>query len=46
MGQASKSNKIPIIIPCHRVVGKKDIGGYMGNHSDLKEILLNLERQS
>ncbi|HBF3051011.1 TPA: methylated-DNA--[protein]-cysteine S-methyltransferase [Clostridioides difficile] len=46
IGQASKSNKIPIIIPCHRVVGKKDIGGYMGNHSDLKEILLNLERQS
>ncbi|MCC0629320.1 MULTISPECIES: methylated-DNA--[protein]-cysteine S-methyltransferase [unclassified Clostridioides] len=46
IGQASKCNKIPIIIPCHRVVGKNNIGGYMGNHSDLKEILLNLEKQS
>ncbi len=46
IGQASKSNRIPIIIPCHRVVGKNNIGGYMGNHSDLKEILLNLERHS
>ncbi|MCC0637490.1 MULTISPECIES: methylated-DNA--[protein]-cysteine S-methyltransferase [unclassified Clostridioides] len=46
IGQASKSNKIPIIIPCHRVVGKNNIGGYMGNHSDLKKILLDLEENS
>lgn len=46
IGQACKSNAIPVIIPCHRVVGKNNkLGGYMGSYTNLKEILLNLEKK-
>lgn len=31
VGNACRANPIPVIIPCHRVVGQKDIGGYGGN---------------
>ncbi len=27
---ACKANPIPIVVPCHRVVGSKGLGGYMG----------------
>ncbi len=30
IGQACGSNPIPIIIPCHRVVGADSLGGYSG----------------
>lgn len=30
VGNACRANPVPIIIPCHRVVGKKGIGGYDG----------------
>ncbi|KTD18652.1 methylated-DNA--[protein]-cysteine S-methyltransferase [Legionella jordanis] len=30
IGQACKSNPIALFIPCHRVVGKHNQGGYMG----------------
>ncbi|CDZ77959.1 Methylated-DNA--protein-cysteine methyltransferase, constitutive [Legionella massiliensis] len=30
VGQACKSNPLALFIPCHRVVGKHDQGGYMG----------------
>ncbi len=30
VGQACRHNPIPIIIPCHRVVGAASIGGYAG----------------
>lgn len=30
VGQACKRNSLALFIPCHRVVGKNDIGGYMG----------------
>jgi methylated-DNA-[protein]-cysteine S-methyltransferase len=42
VGQALKRNPLPVIIPCHRVVGKSGIGGYS---SDLriKTALLDLE---
>jgi methylated-DNA-[protein]-cysteine S-methyltransferase len=30
IGTACRSNKIPIIIPCHRVVSKHTLGGFMG----------------
>lgn len=33
IGQACGANPIPIIIPCHRVVGKADLGGFM-KHAD------------
>ncbi len=45
-GRALARNPIPVIIPCHRVVGVKDLGGYMGNKEDgvkIKRFLLKLE---
>ncbi len=47
IGQANKSNPIPIIIPCHRVIGKnKKLIGYAGNHTDIQEKLLNFEKSN
>jgi methylated-DNA-[protein]-cysteine S-methyltransferase len=31
IGQANRSNRIPIVIPCHRVVAVNGIGGYAGD---------------
>jgi len=43
VGQAAGANPIPILIPCHRVVGSKgDLGGYSGGRG-VKERLLMLE---
>ncbi len=45
IGQANKANPIPIIIPCHRVIGKnKKLLGYAGNHTDIQEKLINFEK--
>jgi methylated-DNA-[protein]-cysteine S-methyltransferase len=45
IGQANKANKFPVIIPCHRVIGKdKTLTGYAGKQVDKKEILLALEQ--
>lgn len=33
VGQACGANSIPIIIPCHRVVGKSNLGGFMRHAS-------------
>lgn len=43
VGLANKKNPLPIIIPCHRVIGKN--GKLVGYSSglDIKEKLLNLE---
>ena len=50
VGQACGSNPIPIVIPCHRVVSKSGIGGFMhqrgGNALDIKRWLLAYEKQS
>jgi methylated-DNA-[protein]-cysteine S-methyltransferase len=44
IGQANRANKYPIIIPCHRVIGKNNsLTGYAGTRVDLKEKLLKLE---
>lgn len=47
IGQACKRNPLVLFIPCHRVVGKNDLGGYMGNPKALsyKESLLAHEAQ-
>ena len=43
VGQALKRNRLPIIIPCHRVIRKSgDIGGFTGG-VELKHKLLKLE---
>lgn len=45
VGQACKKNPLALFIPCHRVVGKNSMGGYMGNPEALhyKEALLKHE---
>jgi methylated-DNA-[protein]-cysteine S-methyltransferase len=45
IGQANNRNPIPIIVPCHRVIGADgSIGGY-GGGVDRKNQLLELERR-
>lgn len=34
IGQACGANPIPIVIPCHRVVGKAGLGGFMHRDDD------------
>lgn len=48
VGQANGRNPIPIIIPCHRVVGGGGaLGGYSGGEGvTTKRYLLDLERRS
>jgi O-6-methylguanine DNA methyltransferase len=46
VGQANHQNPIPIVIPCHRVIGAQgNLVGY-GSGLPLKEKLLDLERKS
>lgn len=45
VGQANYRNPLPILIPCHRVVGKDgQLRGYKGDHVEIKEFLLALEQ--
>lgn len=47
IGQANKANNLPIIIPCHRVIGKnQSLTGYAGKRINIKEKLLLLEGAS
>jgi len=47
VGQACGANPIPVIIPCHRIVGKVGLGGFArhtsGTHLDIKRWLLTHE---
>lgn len=44
VGQANRANPLPIVIPCHRVIGKNSsLTGYAGTRTDIKEFLLQLE---
>jgi methylated-DNA-[protein]-cysteine S-methyltransferase len=44
VGTACGRNPIPIIIPCHRVLGTQGLGGYSGEGGvDTKVMLLTLE---
>ncbi|XJZ27568.1 methylated-DNA--[protein]-cysteine S-methyltransferase [Bacillota bacterium Lsc_1132] len=44
VGQANKANQWPIIIPCHRVIGKSGhLVGYAGDRTPFKKKLLELE---
>jgi methylated-DNA-[protein]-cysteine S-methyltransferase len=44
VAQALRWNPLPIVIPCHRVVGSTGtLTGYAGNKTDLKERLLTVE---
>ena len=47
IGQACGANPVPIVIPCHRVLGKRGLGGFMhhrdGNPLEIKRWLLTHE---
>lgn len=45
VGTALAKNPVPLFIPCHRVVGKNDIGGYAFG-IEMKRELLEMERRS
>jgi methylated-DNA-[protein]-cysteine S-methyltransferase len=49
VGQACGSNPVPVIIPCHRVVSKLGLGGFMrhaeGESLNIKRWLLEHERK-
>ncbi|RKX22226.1 MAG: cysteine methyltransferase [Candidatus Zixiibacteriota bacterium] len=42
VGSANATNKIPIIIPCHRVLASNGLGGY-GGGLEMKKKLLKIE---
>jgi methylated-DNA-[protein]-cysteine S-methyltransferase len=44
IGQALRVNPLPLLIPCHRVVARGSIGGFMG-HSDPSDAELRLKRE-
>jgi len=46
VGQAEKSNQVPLVIPCHRVLGSDgSLTGYGGkDNTDIKAWLLNFEK--
>jgi O-6-methylguanine DNA methyltransferase len=45
VGRAMATNPFAILVPCHRVVAKKGLGGYFWG-TEMKEKLLRLERES
>lgn len=49
VGQACRRNPIPVIVPCHRVVGANSFGGYAGDTTgdllQVKKWLLGFEKQ-
>ncbi len=49
VGQACGANPIPLVIPCHRVLARHGLGGFMhrrdGDALDIKRWLLEHERQ-
>jgi methylated-DNA-[protein]-cysteine S-methyltransferase len=49
VGNACGANRVPLVIPCHRVVGSQGIGGFMnangGFSLDVKRWLLDHERK-
>ncbi len=42
VGYAMRMNPLPLIVPCHRVVGKRGLGGFSSG-VDIKEALLRFE---
>jgi methylated-DNA-[protein]-cysteine S-methyltransferase len=45
VGQANRNNPIPLVIPCHRVVGRNSLGGFSGPGGlQLKLEMINMEK--
>ncbi len=52
VGNACRNNPLQLIIPCHRVIGKRNIGGFLGetvkkngNLIHIKKSLIRLEKK-
>jgi methylated-DNA-[protein]-cysteine S-methyltransferase len=45
VGQAMRRNPTPLVIPCHRIVGKNNIGGFTPS-PDIKEALIMMEKKA
>ena len=45
VGRAMAANPFAILVPCHRVVARSGLGGYLWG-TEMKEKLLRLERES
>ncbi|RKX68366.1 cysteine methyltransferase [candidate division TA06 bacterium] len=45
IGNALSVNPLPILIPCHRVIGKKGKLIGFGGGIDMKQLLLNIEKE-
>lgn len=45
VGSTCKKNRLPIVIPCHRILSSKGIGGYSGG-IHIKKMLLDLEKNN
>ena len=50
VGNACRSNPVPLIVPCHRVVAKHGLGGFAGDRDGgwtaIKRMLLEHERMA
>ena len=40
VGQALSRNPFPVVIPCHRVVSGKNLGGFMGTNDPTQEAMI------
>lgn len=45
VGQAMRRNPTPLVIPCHRIVGKHHIGGFTPS-PEIKEALIAMEEKT
>jgi methylated-DNA-[protein]-cysteine S-methyltransferase len=45
VGQAMRRNPTPLIIPCHRIVGKHGLGGFTPS-PEIKESLILMEKKT
>lgn len=45
VGSTCKKNRLPIVIPCHRILSSNGIGGYSGG-IHIKKMLLDLEKNN
>jgi methylated-DNA-[protein]-cysteine S-methyltransferase len=45
VGQAMRRNPTPLVVPCHRIVGKHGLGGFTPS-PDIKEALILMEKKT
>jgi len=45
VGQAMRRNPTPLVIPCHRIVGKHDVGGFTPS-PEIKKALILMEKKT